>query len=337
VTRPTPAVLGRALDLVQPSLQQAVQTLPEPLWRPVAYHFGWVDGTGVSTPGHGGKGVRAALAILSAEAAGSDAAAGIPGAVAVELVHNFSLVHDDVIDNDEERRHRPTVWALFGVPEALIAGDAMHTLAFQVLLAEESSARFRATSELAVATAAMISGQRADMSFDERTDVTVEECSEMEGNKTGALLAYSASVGAILTGADESLIASLGRYGMELGLAFQAVDDLLGIWGDPAVTGKPAGNDLRERKKSVPVAVAMSSDAAAREELSRIFAAEQLSEDDVSHAAELIEAVGARQATNRIAADHMAAALTALGESGAPPEVASELVELAEFIVERDF
>jgi geranylgeranyl diphosphate synthase type I len=337
VTRPQPAVLARAIALVEPPLREAVRTLPEPLWRPVAYHFGWVDVGGGSTPGHGGKGVRAALAILSAEAAGAAAAVGVPGAVAVELVHNFSLVHDDVIDNDRERRHRPTVWAQFGVPEALIAGDAMHTLAFQVLLADPTPERFQATSELATATAAMISGQRADMAFDGRLDVSVAECSQMEGDKTGALLAYSAAVGAVLAGAEDELVKALGRYGMELGLAFQAIDDLLGIWGDPSVTGKPAGNDLRERKKSLPVAVAMASDAAARDELEALFSQAELLEADLTRAAELVDVAGGRQATVDIASAHMAAALGSLAESGARPVAATELAELADFIVEREF
>ena len=314
-----------------------MRTLPEPLWRPVAYHFGWVDVAGATVVGHGGKGVRAALAILSAESAGSPPSVGVPGAVAVELIHNFSLVHDDVIDNDTERRHRPTVWALYGVPEALIAGDAMHTLAFQVLMAEPTGERFQATAELAEATAAMISGQRADMAFDERLDVSVAECSRMEGDKTGALLAYSAAVGAVLAGADANLVESLRRYGMELGLAFQAVDDLLGIWGDPAVTGKPAGNDLRERKKSLPVAVAMASDSTAREELAAVFDTAELTESDVARAADLVEAAGGREATAELATSHMAAALGALGESGAESVAAAELEELAAFIVEREF
>lgn len=335
--RPVPASLGRALELVEQPLREAVRTLPDALWQPVAYHFGWVDMGGASNPGGGGKGVRAALAVLSAEAAGRPAEVSIPGAVAVELVHNFSLVHDDVIDNDRERRHRPTVWALFGVPEALIAGDAMHTLAFQVLVAEPTTERFRATAELAEATAAMISGQRSDMAFDERLDVSVAECSRMEGDKTGALLAYAAGVGAILAGADETLIAALKRYGMELGLAFQAVDDLLGIWGDPAVTGKPAGNDLRERKKSLPVAVAMASDPAAREELAELFGKADLLDADVARAASLVEAAGGRAATVEIAGRHTDAALEALADSGSRSSAAAELVELAEFIVERDF
>jgi len=323
--------------LVEPPLRQAVRTLPEPLWRPVAYHFGWVDDAGASADGHGGKGVRAALSILSAEAAGSSSAVGIPGAVAVELIHNFSLVHDDVIDNDLERRHRPTVWAKFGVSEALIAGDAMHTLAFQVLMAEPTAARYRATAELAGATAAMISGQRFDMAFDDRLDVSVEECSQMEADKTGALLAYSAAVGAVLADADEVLVEALHRYGMELGLAFQAVDDLLGIWGDPAVTGKAVGNDLRERKKSLPVAIAMASDAEARAELEALFALDELGEADVARAAALVEAAGGRAATAERANVHMAAALGSLAGSGAADGPAAELVELAEFIVEREF
>ena len=183
----------------------------------------------------------------------------MPGGVAVELVHNFSLIHDDIIDTDTERHHRPTVWSVYGIGPAIVAGDALQILAHQVLLESPSGRGAAASAALADATAAMIAGQADDIAFETRRDVTVEQCMAMSAAKTGALLGCAASIGAILAGAPDATVGALRDYGRHLGLAFQAVDDLLGIWGDPSRTGKPAGSDLRQRKKSMPVVSALAA------------------------------------------------------------------------------
>lgn len=331
----TPPILERARALTEPALVAAVDRLSPDLALPVRYHFGWVDETGAAVEGGGGKGVRPALAVLSAEAAGADPAIALPGAVAVELVHNFSLLHDDIIDGDTERRHRPTVWALHGVADAIIAGDALQTLAFEVLLADPVPTRVAACRRLADATAAMIRGQRADMAFDDRLEVTVAECVAMEGDKTGALLAYSAAVGAELAGAPDNTVDALAAYGLALGLAFQAVDDVLGIWGDPSVTGKAAGNDLRERKKSVPVVHALAAGGSIAAELRRLFERTEMDDDAVARATALIDEAGGRRSTEDAARDHLDAALAALAGANIDAGAAAELAALAIFIVER--
>lgn len=368
MTTPTPQILERARILVEPSLRQAVERL-DPQIAPLAlYHFGWADEHGQpTTAGGGGKGIRSALAVLSAEAAGAPAEAGVPGAVAVELVHNFSLLHDDIIDGDAERRHRPTVWAVFSQGEAIIVGDALHTLAFDVLLggsaggagsaagatagsagsaaggaaAEANDAATGASgaaaSRLASATAAMIAGQSRDMAFNERMDVTPEQCLAMEADKTGALLGYASSVGAVLAGADAEIVAALESYGSKLGLAFQAADDLLGIWGDPAVTGKPVGNDLRERKKSFPVVVALSQQTAASEELASILSQDAaLNEAAISRATELVEQAGGKESATAAAHDYLHQALACIQTAPLAAPAVEELTHLARFVVARD-
>ena len=209
--------------------------------------------------GDGGKAVRPALALLSAEAAGAAPEVGVPGAVAVELVHNFSLLHDDLMDGDEQRRHRDTVWKVHGPAQAILVGDALFALANEVLLELGTVEAGRATRRLTTATRKLIDGQAQDISYEHRERVTVEECLEMEGNKTGALLACAVSIGAVLGGADDRTADTLEAYGYHLGLAFQAVDDLLGIWGDPEATGKQTWSDLRQRKKSLPVVAALAA------------------------------------------------------------------------------
>jgi len=324
--------------LVEPSLTGAIDRLADQLLLPARYHFGWVEADGTPCDAGSGKGLRPALALLSAEAVGAEASVALPGAVAAQLVHDFSLVHDDIIDGDEERRHRPTLWATFGVDEAVIVGDALHNLAFQVLLDKPTPERVAAAAGLARATTAMIAGQAADMALDDLSEVDLEACLAMEANKTGALLGFSASVGAVLAGAPDAHVAVLNYYGRQLGLAFQAVDDLLGIWGDPAVTGKAAGNDLRERKKSMPVALVLSAGNLASDELRNLYETDgELTDSQVDRAAALIADAGGRDGTLSEARRHLEEALAAVDGTGLVPSAVGELVELARFVTDRDF
>ena len=333
-----PAVLERARLLVEPAMEVAVDRLCVELRLPSRYHFGWTEADVSPSNAGSGKGLRPALAILSAEAVGAPGSTAVPGAVATELVHNFSLVHDDIIDGDTIRRHRPTVWSTFGVEDAIISGDALHNLAYQVLLDDPTQQRVAAATRLATATAAMIAGQAADMAFDDMTGIDLEACLAMEADKTGALLGYSASVGAVLAGAAGDHIDALEAYGRELGLAFQAVDDVLGIWGDPSVTGKAAGNDLRERKKSMPVAIVLSGHDEAAEQLRAVYGLEgDLTDADVDRATAVIEAAGGRDRTVAEARLHLDAALDSVADVGLVDTAVGELADLARFVAERDF
>ena len=336
--RGAPEVLEWARTLVEPALEAATERLSPDLGLPARYHFGWVDPCGSPLPESlHGKGVRPTLALLAAEAAGAPAEVALPGAVAVELVHNFSLVHDDIIDDDDERRHRATVWKVFGVGDAIIVGDAMMGLAFELLLEGATPAHTAAATDLVQATMAMIAGQYMDMSFNRKETVGVEECWEMVSRKTGALLAHASAVGAILAEAPRQTVEALRGFGQELGLGFQAIDDLLGIWGEPAVTGKPAGNDLRERKKSIPVAVALSSGTRAGELLADLYAQKHLDDDDIARAASLVEEAGGRAATAEAARDCMRRAAEALSTADLEEQPALELLDLASFVANRDF
>jgi geranylgeranyl diphosphate synthase type I len=332
--RTAPDALSRARDAVMPAMTAAIARLTPDLQRVASYHLGWTDAEGRPVSASGGKGVRAALAVLSAEAAWADGSVGIPGAVAIELVHNFSLIHDDVIDGDETRRHRPTVWALFGLGQAIVVGDALQTLAHQVLLDVPGGAV--ATGVLADATAAMIAGQADDIAFETRISVSIEQCMAMSAGKTGALLGCASSIGAVLAGAPDATVGALRDFGTHLGLAFQAVDDLLGIWGDPDRTGKPAGSDLRQRKKTLPVVAALASGADEGIELRGLLSDGQLGECEVERAVSLVEACGARSWTANRARAHMDAALGALNRVRMNPLAHRELSDLAAFVVERE-
>ncbi len=315
--------LTRTRSLVAPALDAAVARLNPDLRAACRHHLAG-----------GGKHVRAGLVLTSAAAVGGKPQHALVGAVAVELVHNFSLVHDDIIDGDIERRHRPTVWAEYGVGNAIITGDALVTLALQLLLEDGSAEAVRAAGVLAEATQAMIAGQSEDMASEQRESLSVEECLHMEAGKTGALLSCAAALGAILGGGSGRAVEALSEFGHHLGIAFQAIDDVLGIWGEPAVTGKPVGNDLRLHKKTLPVALACASPDVP-DGLRRLLATE-LSPDDVELAARMLDEHGARAATLAIGESHLATALDALHHVSLERSARAELVAIARYVTARD-
>jgi geranylgeranyl diphosphate synthase type I len=251
-------------------------------------------------------------------------------------VHNFSLLHDDVMDRDVMRRHRPTVWAVWGAASAILTGDALLALAQEVLLECESGHANRAAALLAATTRLLVRGQVQDLAFEQRSDVTLEECLEMAAGKTGALLSASAAIGAVLAGAPQSTVDALSAYGAHLGIAFQVVDDVLGIWGDPGVTGKPVYSDLRSRKKSLPVTYAMTQDSGpAGEELATWLAGTgPVDEADLPRAARLVAAAGGRDWARAEAKRRIELAEGALdGQVSGPAR--AELSALGQSIVDR--
>jgi geranylgeranyl diphosphate synthase type I len=328
--------------LVEPAIREVVDRL-DPRNRLVAgYHLGlWnADGTPGNSSPNRGECLRATLALLSARAAGAAPATGVPAAVAVELAHNFSLLHDDVMDRDTERRHRPTAWVVFGTGPAILAGDALMNLAHRALTTtvDDGSAVRRLADDMN----RLVAGQATDLDLERRgltgpDAVGLDECLRMVADKTAALLSCSCALGALLGGAPPELGDGLARFGTHLGLAFQLVDDLLGIWGEPARTGKPVGSDLRARKTSVPVVYAARSVTAAGDAFAELYRVPRpLTGDDVALAARLIEASGARDWTRRQAEREAAAARRELDGLTLPRDVHKELAEMASFSTERD-
>jgi len=330
-----PAALDRAKARIEPELRAAIGQLDENLRIPATYHLGWTDRNGNANDGGGGKGVRSTLAVLGAEAVHGSVETAVPGGIAVELIHNFSLIHDDIMDNDRMRRHRATVWDIFGVGDAIIVGDAMHALAFQVLINSENPASVAATERLARATSAMIAGQAQDVALDRGSTATLAECIAMEANKTGALLAQSVAIGAVLGGGDDAAVDALEHFGVTLGIAFQAVDDVLGIWGDSVATGKPVGNDLREQKKSMPIAIALDRGGDIGQAVMQAFT-EPMGDAQIDALAAQLDSAGIRAEVQSIARDYLDEAIASLDSAELAPQAKAELIELANFIWERD-
>jgi len=335
--------LTTAKGLWDPGLRAAVDRL-DPHTRVVAaYHFGWVDADGNPSDGSAGKGLRPGLALLVADALSGAPEKALAGAVAVELVHNFSLVHDDLIDRDESRHHRPTVWTVWDDTTAILVGDVMLSLAHEELglagTVGGSPYALPASLALTAATRELIRGQAEDVLFESRDDVTLEDCLGMVAGKTGSLLAVSASIGAILAGADERTVDAFHTFGFELGLAFQIVDDLLGIWGAPAVTGKPVFADLAAAKKTLPVVWSLDHGGDAGEQLGEWFsgrtARDAADPAELQYAADLIEKAGGRHWAAEQADAHVAAALAALDTVEISAGGRATLVDLAHFVTER--
>ena len=329
--------LERCRRLVRPALADAVSALHPGLREVAEYSFGWRDAEGNPCGGSGGKGIRPALTLLSAEVLGASPAAALPGAAAVELVHVFSLIHDDIIDGDELRRHRPTAWKAYGTDRALLSGDGLLAAAVGCLV--RGSAPVATTRLLTDCLIELVNGQAADMAFEGRPwtgpeAVTIEEHNAMVAGKTGALLACAAGLGALLGGASPDTVDAMWRAGRHLGMAFQAVDDVLGIWGDPAVTGKPVLGDLRRRKKTLPVVVGLSGRVAPPDVLVWLSGTPS-GTADLHRIAAFISEAGGRGAAVRQADSHLGEAVDIIDRVAVDRAAAIRLTDLARFILRR--
>ncbi|WP_214102712.1 family 2 encapsulin nanocompartment cargo protein polyprenyl transferase [Acrocarpospora catenulata] len=323
--------------LLRPALGQAVDKLPSSMRHINGYHLGWWDAHGTPAEADSGKAIRPTLTLLAAQAAGGDVNAAVPAAVSVELAHNFSLLHDDVMDGDTTRRHRPTAWSVFGVSQAILAGDSALSLAFQVLAASGHPLAHEGVSILNTAVQHLLQGQSSDIAFEERPDVNLTECLAMATGKTAALISCACTLGALFGGATPTQLTHLRAFGDHLGLAFQLADDLLGIWGDPTITGKPIHSDLANRKKSLPVVAALTSGTPAARELSALYTRDDLLTDtDLTHAATLVTQAGGQSWTQTKATTLLNQALTHLTAANLPPAPTAELTTLATLMVHRD-
>ncbi|MGW5124490.1 family 2 encapsulin nanocompartment cargo protein polyprenyl transferase [Streptomyces sp. NPDC004069] len=331
-------ILERSRASVDPELRAAVASLPASMRRIARYHFGWEHADGTPAAGNGGKAIRPALVLTAATALGGPPAraAAARAAAAVELVHNFTLLHDDVMDRDATRRHRPTAWTVFGENDAILAGDALQALALGLLAQNPCAASPAAAARLAGCVVELCEGQRADTALERRApgEVTLAEVLTMAEAKTGALLGCACAVGALYAGAAEREVEALDAFGRQAGLAFQLIDDVIGIWGDPARTGKPVGADLAARKKSLPVVAALTSGTPAAAELAGLYARPHRDGEEEQMAL-VVERAGGREWAQAQAADRMARAVDDLARAVPDPANAGGLLALAEFVTRR--
>jgi len=243
-------------DAIEEELKKQVYRLPAGEMREMlTYHLGWT-GEGCGTAAQG-KRIRPLLTLLTCAGTGGNWQDALPAAAAVELVHNFSLIHDDIEDNSDLRRGRKTVWKLWGIAQAVNAGDLMFTLSRISLMDLSRSIPadriLKAVSCLDHTCESLTYGQFLDLDYETRKQISIDDYWKMISGKTAALTSCSAKIGGLVSGVDQSKLAALAGYGQHLGLAFQVVDDWLGIWGDAALVGKSTDSDLVSGKKTLPV------------------------------------------------------------------------------------
>jgi geranylgeranyl diphosphate synthase type I len=300
------------------------------LGRIVRRHVGIEDERGEPCDA-AGKLLRPCLVLFVAEELGADLEGALPAAVALELVHNFSLVHDDIQDRDRTRRGRPTLWTICGEAEAINAGDYLYAAAFR----EAARCGTAAVSCLAEATIDMVEGQSLDLSYEGRF-VSIDEYSAMADRKTGALLRCAMELGGLVSGADDDVVRSLRELGMNLGRAFQIRDDALGIWGDSVMVGKPQGSDIRRRKKSFPVVSTHSrAGVGEREELDRIYSGRSVGEVDVAWVVGVMGRLGAPAAADAAVREYLDAARRTLDRIPYSPGGRAEMDDLIDYLAGR--
>ena len=280
------------------------------------YHLG-LDGSGSS-----GKRMRPVLGLLAYASIAGDHRAALPGAAAVELGHNFSLVHDDIEDHDVERRHRPTLWAVHGVPQAINTGDMLFSLS-RIALHRLTDLGFPDRKVLRLmrlydeTCVALCEGQYMDMrAAEDDSPMSVEAYFDMIGRKTAALIAGAIEAGALLATDDDEVIARYRAFGWDLGIAFQLNDDLLGIWGEETATGKEP-TDIARHKQTLPVLYAFEhAGPEDRERLTALWSAAELRPGDVAELRSILDRAGARVETRSQARAHRDRALASLDAAG---------------------
>jgi len=330
----------RYLSPLEAEMRAVVQTADPRhagLFGMLRYHLGWTDAEFNSCQTRTGKHVRPVLCLLACEACGGEWEQALPAAAAIELLHNFSLIHDDIEDRDKTRRGRLTVWALWGEAQAINAGDALSILA-QLALLRLSERNVPATTVVAAlhlfnhACLAITNGQYLDIGFEHCASVSIADYLAMIERKTAALAACACEIGALIAAAPDTRRERLRTFGRHLGLAFQMRDDVLGVWGDPAITGKPVGADVARRKKSLPILYGLKHSA----ELRALLAQERLSTANVRYATELLQETGSRAYAERLTREHHVQALAALEEAHLEGPAAEALHELAQTLLSRE-
>jgi len=286
---------------------------------------------------NGGKRLRPYMVIRSCQILGGKSSTAMIAASAVEMVHNFTLVHDDIMDNDEMRHGVPTVHKKFGMPIAILAGDVLFSKAFQIISESKLSPNANAhlISRLAKACVDVCEGQLLDIKMaDEKRIPTEAEYITMIGKKTAALFDVSCAMGAICATNKPKDISNLSTFGRNLGIAFQITDDLIGVMGDPKVTKKPVGNDLREGKKSLPILMAIKlARGNERKIILKAFGNSKISKKDLNKAVEVIRSLGIEEKVRNQALKYAEKSEKSLTKYKGTSKI--ELVSLLDFVVKR--
>jgi geranylgeranyl diphosphate synthase type I len=340
VVKELPPVFTRHQAAIGAALRAELDGRALPIYDSLRYYMGWAEVDGTLTYGPEGKRLRPTLCLLACEAVGGDPVDALPAAVAIEFVHNFSLIHDDIEDGDRTRHHRPTLWVVWGEPTALIAGNnllAISDMATQRLRDAGVSTAIRAGHILTERYLSMMEGQYLDIAYEGRTDVTVDEYLMMIERKTGALIEGAVELGALIGARGSSeVVEGLRAVGDDIGRIFQIRDDVLGIWGGPAL-GKPIGADITRKKNSLPVVhVLEHARGAQQRELQRIYARDEISAIDVERVLDVMDGLGTQRWCQGQAETRWNRARKRLGSLQLSSDATREFLELGEYLLVRE-
>jgi len=299
----------------------------------VCHHLGWIK-----PEASRGKRLRPLLSLLCCDAAGGPWQSALPAAGAIEWIHNFSLIHDDIEDRSETRRGRETVWKRWGIAQATNTGDALFALAHLLThelhaLGHDWATILSIQKQLDKACLDLTIGQHLDLKFEETDGVTEDEYVKMIEGKTAALIAASCTIGALAAKSEPSKAELFHQFGHDLGMSFQIFDDLLGIWGTPEITGKPSGDDLRVRKKTLPVIFAINHSG----DFQELWGSDEIDDNRVTRMITSLNRCGAREYAEEATRRWTNSALEALTLSKPAEPASSELVRLAQKLLSREY
>jgi geranylgeranyl diphosphate synthase, type I len=324
------------LEAIEVELQRSLlflnQGQSEFLGEMIAYHMGWTENNTMQS----GKRIRPLLTLLSCGAAGGNWRSALPAAAAVELLHNFSLLHDDIEDQSDTRRGRETVWKRWGIAQAINTGDAVFILSRMALnhLDEHNLPTTRMIEVirmLDLAALKLSEGQHHDIAFENQPEVSLEAYLSMIEGKTASLLSAATRSGAVIAAGEGAQVDAMQRFGRHLGLAFQIQDDILGIWGSPEITGKPAGDDLRSRKKTLPAIFGLENSL----EFSSYWKRPMVDDATIAEMTLLLEKIGALQYARENASKHTAAALEAIETGNLTQPYLDQIREITNKLLQR--
>lgn len=338
-------LLSEHIDMIDGEIKKVFENrvFPGQLYNMMKYHLGWLDEDLKRVEQYRGKRFRPTLCLLVYNALSGVHDKALPAAAAIELIHNFSLIHDDIEDMDEERRHKSTVWKLFGISQAINVGDGMHVLAnLAALRLEElnvtSSKIVEVIRILNETIIALCEGQYLDMSFEDRLDITIDMYLEMIRRKTAALVEAATWIGATLATEDKDKIDSFRKFGRNIGIAFQIIDDIIGIWEKTSRTGKPKASDVRNKKKTLPILYALQeASKEGKKRLMDIYQKDKLTEEDTEAVLNILEETGAHEYSKKMAEKFERDALTELSKTKIENEAMDDIIALTEFLVRRNY
>ena len=330
-----PASLDRFRTTIDEAIARILTGREGQLFDMMRHHLGWEGGELT----HGGKYLRPTLALVTAEACGGKWEDALPAAVGLELLHNFSLIHDDIQDESTYRRNRPTVWSRWGASQAINAGDAMHALSQLVVLrmAEDGAppqSVLHALKMLDETCLALCEGQTADMDFETRADVTVDDYKAMIGNKTAEAFRCALEIGGVFAGGSAEQVRLLGEAAFEMGIAFQIHDDVLDIWGGEII-GKETALDIRDGKKSLPVVYGLTQGDSPEAKRLRDLYQSGFGPDAVGDIVALLESLSASEFCAAEAASHWAKGRALIESAGLPDDGAAALIEIGDYLINR--